>query len=679
MLGGPDASFNGAIDAFVTKVNAAGAALVYSGFIGGTGIDRGFGISVDSTGRSYVVGETSSFQTSFPVVGGPQLQANGVLDAFVANLNPPGNLLIYAGYLGGAGNDFGRSIATDADGNAYVAGYTESSIGFPVVAGPDSSFNGGMTDAFAAKIERRPDTTPPMIVVPGGLFRSQGGSSLTSLGFVSDVDTRPENILLSLRNVPAALTVTNLVNANGQALATIGTACSTPLGQYTFTLEAVDGAGLRSESLITVEVIPNTPPVLGVYPETQIVMIGGSGTVTPNAPPSDNGSITAIVATAAGFAGSFLVNTTTGVVTVTNAGPRGRYDVVLTATDNCGATSTRVFTLLVGSFSFVPTLTSLSPSLVPAGTPGIQVTITGTGFAPDAQADFNTSPRPTQYVSSTQVIVTLTAEDLQFHRTAGIRVFNSPPGGGVSNVLPLAIAGQAVLLNAASFQGSKVARDSIAAIFGEKLATSTVSSGDIPLPTTLAGTTVVVRDSLGASRNAGLFYVSPEQINIQIPPLTALGGAIATITNSVGEVSLASFEVALTAPAIFTSSADGKGVAAGYILRIKPDGSRTTEEISRFDTALGRWVPIPIDFGPATDVLFLVLQGTGIRNVPGGVVTVEIGTRQLLSQYAGISPGYVALDQINVELSRTLQGTGEVDAAVVAGAERSNTFKLAFR
>ncbi len=625
IIGGPDPIFNGATDAFVTKVNAAGSAFVYSGLIGGTGIDRGFGISVDSAGSAYIVGETSSHQTSFPVVGGPQLETNGVLDAFVAKLNSPGSLLIYCGYVGGPGNDYGRGISTDSDGNAYVAGYTESTAGFPVVAGPDLSFNGGMTDAFAAKIERRADTTPPVIVVPGGIPRSQGSSGLTSLGFVSDVDTRPENIILALRNIPPELSVTNLTNLNGQAFANITTTCSTALGQYTFTLEAIDGAGLRSESPVTVEVIPNTPPVLGVYAETQIVMIGGGGTVTPNTAPTDNGSITGIVATAAGFAGTFSVNPTTGVVTVTNASPRGRYNVVLTATDNCGATSTRGFTLLVGSFSFVPALTLLNPAIVMAGTPGLQVTITGTGFAPDAVADFNTSPRPTQYVSSTQVIVTLTAEDLQFQRNAGIRVFNSPPGGGVSNALTLAIAGQATFVNGASFQGTSVASDSIASIFGTKLATSVASATDIPLPETLAGTTVVVRDSAGTSRNAGLFYASPFQLNVQIPPLTAVGAATAIITNSLGEVSLASFQVAVIAPGIFTQRSDGTGVAAGYVVRIRQDGSRTLEPIGRFDSVLGQWVPIPIDFGAETDVLVLVLAGTGIRNVPGGVVTVEIG------------------------------------------------------
>ena len=173
-------------------------------------------------------------------------------------------------------------------------------------------------------------------------------------------------------------------------------------------------------------------------------------------------------------------------------------------------------------------------------------------------------------------------------------------------------------------------------------------------------------------------YASPGHLNIHIPALTAVGAAAAIITNSVGEVSLATVNVAASAPGIFTARSDGSGVASGYVLRIRADGFRTFEPIGRFDSVLG-WVPIPIDFGAETDTLFLVLAGTGIRNVPGGVVTVELGGMSFQSQYAGVSPGFVGLDQINLLLSRTLRGIGEVDSAVIAGADRSNTFKVAFR
>jgi hypothetical protein len=95
---GPDLTYSGGkYDAFVAKVNAAGSALVYAGYIGGGGEDRGYGIAVDSAGNAYVTGITSSNEATFPVVGGPDLTFNGGFDAFVAKVNPAGTALVYAG------------------------------------------------------------------------------------------------------------------------------------------------------------------------------------------------------------------------------------------------------------------------------------------------------------------------------------------------------------------------------------------------------------------------------------------------------------------------------------------------------------------------------------------------------------------------------------------------------
>jgi len=128
------------------------AILVYSGFIGGTGDDRGNAIAVDRDGNAYIVGETNSLETSFPTIAGPDLSFGGSVDAFVAKLNAAGTALIYVGFIGGTGDDRGKAIAVDSAGNAYVAGDTTSTeISFPVTAGPDSTHNGA-TDAFVAKV-----------------------------------------------------------------------------------------------------------------------------------------------------------------------------------------------------------------------------------------------------------------------------------------------------------------------------------------------------------------------------------------------------------------------------------------------------------------------------------------------------------------------------------------------
>ena len=157
---GPDLTFNGGdlaylgeTDAFVAKVNAAGTALVYAGYIGGSGNESANGIAVDTAGNAYVTGYTSSTESSFPVTVGPDLTHNGGYDdAFVAKVNAAGTALVYAGYIGGSSSDSGYGIAVDAMGNAYVTGSTDSSEAtFPVTVGPDLTYN-GYTDAFVAKV-----------------------------------------------------------------------------------------------------------------------------------------------------------------------------------------------------------------------------------------------------------------------------------------------------------------------------------------------------------------------------------------------------------------------------------------------------------------------------------------------------------------------------------------------
>jgi len=150
---GPDLTYNGLSDAFVAKVNAAGTALVYCGYIGGAATDNGCGIAVDAARNAYMTGWTESDEKSFPVKVGPDLTFNGQVDAFVARVNTSGKAVDYCGYIGGRGGDSGFSIAVDGAGNAYVAGGTGSDEKtFPVKIGPDLTYNGGLCDAFVAQV-----------------------------------------------------------------------------------------------------------------------------------------------------------------------------------------------------------------------------------------------------------------------------------------------------------------------------------------------------------------------------------------------------------------------------------------------------------------------------------------------------------------------------------------------
>jgi len=149
---GPDLTQNGDYDAFVAKVNAAGTGLVYCGFLGGTGLDVGRAIAVNNGGVATITGYTWSGEATFPVTVGPDLTHNGDFDAFVARVNAAGTGLDYCGYLGGSFGDYGRAIAVDGSGNAFVTGHTFSDEAtFPVAVGPDLTHN-GRADAFVARV-----------------------------------------------------------------------------------------------------------------------------------------------------------------------------------------------------------------------------------------------------------------------------------------------------------------------------------------------------------------------------------------------------------------------------------------------------------------------------------------------------------------------------------------------
>jgi hypothetical protein len=135
-----DATRN-ATDAFITKYNAAGSAMVFSTYFGGVSLDYGFGIAVDDERNIYVTGSTKSYNgLGFPLVNAFQSTfGNGAYvtdttDAFVAKFDPTGSTLIYSSYLGGDNNDVGQAIAVDKYGCAYVAGDTDST-NFPTTPG----------------------------------------------------------------------------------------------------------------------------------------------------------------------------------------------------------------------------------------------------------------------------------------------------------------------------------------------------------------------------------------------------------------------------------------------------------------------------------------------------------------------------------------------------------------
>ncbi len=140
----------GSSDAFITKVNSTGSALLYSLFRGGSGQDVGLGIAIDDAGSAYITGDTRS--VDFPTtLGAYDTGLNGNYDVFITKVNSTCTAVLYSTYLGGSHEDRAEGIAIDVSGNVYVTGYTYSPD-FPTTPGAYDTSNGGSDDAFITKL-----------------------------------------------------------------------------------------------------------------------------------------------------------------------------------------------------------------------------------------------------------------------------------------------------------------------------------------------------------------------------------------------------------------------------------------------------------------------------------------------------------------------------------------------
>jgi uncharacterized protein (TIGR03437 family) len=217
------------------------------------------------------------------------------------------------------------------------------------------------------------------------------------------------------------------------------------------------------------------------------------------------------------------------------------------------------------------------------------------------------------------------------------------PGGATNQGLAATASFEAFTVNtatttsAASFTVSLATR-AIAAAFGTSLATGTQAAVSQPLPTELAGTSVRVTDSTGTMRLAPLFFVSPQQINYQIPADTAPGFAIVSVGSGDGRTATGAIEILPAAPALFTLSQDGRGPAAA---------------LDAFTFAPGPFNAKRAGGEPNILAFFASGLGADATDADGNVsatVQATIDGASVSVQYAGRAPGFVGLNQLNVVL-----------------------------
>lgn len=527
-----------------------------------------------------------------------------------------------------------------------------------------------------------------------------GGTSNTFVFSVGAANPAPTLTNLNPASTPArgaafelTVTGTNFINGavvewNGAARVTIFVNSTTlraqiPASDIVFpgtasitVLNPAPGGG-RSAALSFLITNP-VPALTSINPNTALVGSGGftlnlvgmnfieSSVVRWNGQMRTTGFLNATQLTAT-IPASDLANVGVAQVTVFTPGPGG------------GESNAVAFT--VSAPNPLPVLTALSPNFAIVGGPDFQLTVTGMNFVPGAVVQWNGQARQTTFVNSTTLRALIPRSDISFQGTASITVLNPAPGGGLSLALRFTIGRSLALVNAASFLEGPIGQNSIVAAFGTDLATGTAAAASTPLPMTLLGTSVMVRDANGVERGAGLFAVAAGQVNLLLPPGTSSGTATVTVTSGTGSISIGQVQVNAVGPGVFAANANGQGVAAAQILRVRGDGTFVFEPVAQFNQATQQFIPLPINLGPETDRVFLVLFATGVRGRTAQEnVTVQVGGVNIPVLFAGAQPSFFGLDQVNTDqLPRSLAGRGVVNVVLTVDGRTANTVQISIQ
>ena len=255
---------------------------------------------------------------------------------------------------------------------------------------------------------------------------------------------------------------------------------------------------------------------------------------------------------------------------------------------------------------------------------------------------------------------------------------------GIDYILPYWMARyyglqESIVVQSAAAGISVVAPESLGSIYGANLASTTQKAEAQPLPLSLGGVTVTVQDSAGTSEAAPLLYVSPGQINFLVPPGLARGVATFTIAGGSGPPLEAMGAVGQVAPALFSLSGTGSGLAAATAIRVNAGDPTQQSPVTLFDCTSSPCQAVPIDVGLDTPV-YLTLYATGIRNRSSlDNVLVTINGISVPALYAGPQPQYAGLDQINLPLTLDLRGSGVANVVLKVDQHRANTVTVSIQ
>jgi uncharacterized protein (TIGR03437 family) len=332
-----------------------------------------------------------------------------------------------------------------------------------------------------------------------------------------------------------------------------------------------------------------------------------------------------------------------------------------------------------------PSITSVAPGSVNSGVGDFTLAVTGTNFAAGTKLRFNGQTRSTNIVDSTHLTALITAADVAQSGRVNLDAINTSRGAGVSNSVPFNIgpppvSSTAAFVSATNAPGNALAPRSIATLYGASLAPY-VSLADSapPLPFSLAGTTLF----LSNGNTLPLFFVSPGQINFQLPFVTVSGPTTFQLTITNGQLnSTINVTLAPYSPSIFTTNSQGTGQAAALVnstsIIVAPAGmfpgsrpAAKNEFIQLYCTGLG-------------DVTNRPNLGAASPSAPNLATTlaqptVSIGGVDANVVFSGLSPGFVGLYQVNLQVPQTAPSGDAVPVVLKIGGVTSNTATIAIQ
>ena len=696
---------------FVAKFSPDGSSLVYSTYLGGEGSDYAFGIAVDSGGNAYITGRTNSVE--FPVTLGAYQTVcdpapnntsaaagaascnSANVSAYVTKLNPTGTGIVYSTFLGGYAYQYAAAIAVDSAGRAYIAGNEEvyCSAGyvyqgcFPTTAGAvingTQTVGGDPQFAFVAAFDPTGAHLLYSTIFGDRNFKCVNGCGGDTYGTGVAVDANGYFYLVGETKAASLPTTAGVIQPNGVPLGSTGTYVQSWRGFIAkFTpVTSANGASLAYSTYLGGQTANTGDFISGIAIDSSSnAYVVGSTNSTDF--PVTAGAFGAVC----GPGGA-----TCAAAHVTKLNPSG--SAILWSTfvgDAKSDGSDAVFftgpiqldgngnIYIMGQVGFgFPMVNPVEPTptggsqqvliaeLDPAGANLLfSTTIGSDGLHTADPAGLAVDPAGNIYLAGNHIGPGLITTPGAFQTTASDSLCC------YHGFLAKISAGPTVR-SATAGQIMPFAAESIVAAYGSDLATGTALAAAIPLPTSLAGASVMVTDSAGTPRLASLFYVSPSQINFEIPAGTAAGTATVTFQIQNGANQGATIQIGSVSPGIF--QLNGSALVAAWVLQVISGAQQPLQSVYQFGS--GGVIPFPIDLGPSTEQVYLEMYGTGIRNAKS--VAAKVGGLSVPVLYAGAAPGFAGEDQVNIgPLPQSLAGKGSVDILLTADGQAANTVNV---